>query len=468
MDTSGISRLAFSPITDHHSPIYRRPYYMTATVHPSLHRHVFLPSRDAQPPTGRTVALLPPYPPSRNHSPLRSIPITAAIQSSLTTSPTTRTTAPATATATAEQRPGSGRRGAGGMAGSEKQNGQEQIELVGRRTFLACAAFLTASFAADIDTGGGGDGERRGLAHAAASSSTTASPSSATLTTITSPSAETTTVASTTTNVTRAVDLTTLQEEAYLAYAERRFQDAVNLLTECIAAEPGSARWREMRAEALVDGKNFPAAVQDFNAALALLPDKDLVTRARLLSGRALANEGLSDWEAALADYQRGMDLAAEAGESLDPYVLNSIGNCLNSLGRWEDAREQYLASAAVFQQARGFRGRNGSTSPRLDGAIFASSNAALMRAQMGDTDGAVQEMVRIARRAPGSADMRAALAALYWGQGRRQEAEEMWEFACDRITVGCAKYTDLDWLGRIRRWPPLMVDRMADFLALK
>jgi hypothetical protein len=50
-------------------------------------------------------------------------------------------------------------------------------------------------------------------------------------------------------------------------------------------------------------------------------------------------------------------------------------------------------------------------------GAVFAASNAAIMLAQLGDERGAVAEMQRIARRAPGSADMRAALAALYWSQ---------------------------------------------------
>ncbi|KXZ45732.1 hypothetical protein GPECTOR_51g718 [Gonium pectorale] len=252
-------------------------------------------------------------------------------------------------------------------------------------------------------------------------------------------------------------------EEAYLAYAERRFGPAVELLTQCISAEPGVARWREMRAEVLVDGKNFSAALEDFASAMELAPADDLVTRARLLCGRALAREGLGQWEEALQDYRSGAELAAQAGWVT---VCVRAGGGGRAGGR--QARESYLASAAVFQQARGFRGRNGSTTPRLDGAVFASSNAALMRAQLGDTEGAVQEMVRIARRAPGSADMRAALAALYWTSGRRQEAEEMWEFACDRITVGCVKYTDMDWLRRIRRWPPVMVERMADFLALK
>jgi hypothetical protein len=52
---------------------------------------------------------------------------------------------------------------------------------------------------------------------------------------------------------------------------------------------------------------------------------------------------------------------------------------------------------------------------------VFAASNAALALAQLGDEGGAMAEMQRVARRAPGSADMRAALAALYWSQVRRR-----------------------------------------------
>lgn len=45
-----------------------------------------------------------------------------------------------------------------------------------------------------------------------------------------------------------------------------------------------------------------------------------------------------------------------------------------------------------------------------------------------------------VTRRAPGNADMRAALAALYWAQGELAKAESEWEFACDRISgaPGC------------------------------
>jgi hypothetical protein len=42
--------------------------------------------------------------------------------------------------------------------------------------------------------------------------------------------------------------------------------------------------------------------------------DDALVDRARLLAGRALAHEGLSDWPAALEDYNVALNLAARGG----------------------------------------------------------------------------------------------------------------------------------------------------------
>lgn len=74
---------------------------------------------------------------------------------------------------------------------------------------------------------------------------------------------------------------------------------------------------------------------------------------ARLRSGRALAYEGLSQWRDALADYTAALDLAAQAGESPDAYIINAIGNCHNSMQQWAPARESYLTSSQLFQQAK-------------------------------------------------------------------------------------------------------------------
>lgn len=156
-------------------------------------------------------------------------------------------------------------------------------------------------------------------------------------------------------------------------------------------------------------------------------------------AGRGLAFEGLAAWPEALKDYDEALALADAAGLLPDPYILNSRGNCHASLGEapgsnggvglgfslrvcvyvsqwwaggrggqacrrslvvcflcqlfdtkhcllafpappspageWQAARDNFLASAEGFQRASGFRyGR--STTPRLDGAVFAASNA--------------------------------------------------------------------------------------------
>ena len=112
---------------------------------------------------------------------------------------------------------------------------------------------------------------------------------------------------------------------------------------------------------------------------------------------------------------------------------------------------------------------RNGSsTTQRLDGAIYAASNAALMLVQLGDDPRALREVEAVRRRAPNSADMRAALAALYWAAGERDKAEDVWEYACGVLLEGCARYRDEEYLRRVRRWPPAMVDKMRAFLAVE
>lgn len=67
----------------------------------------------------------------------------------------------------------------------------------------------------------------------------------------------------------------------------------------------------------------------------------------------------------------------------------------------------------------------------------------------------------------------------LFRSRGEEERAEEVWRVACDKINSGqlreggsvydgCEKYRDRDWLHRIRRWPPVMVDMMGDFLELR
>jgi len=261
-----------------------------------------------------------------------------------------------------------------------------------------------------------------------------------------------------------------LENIARRSYAERNFDQTMTALNAILESQPDNFRFLEMRADTLVDEKKFPEAILDYTRILNLTEgDGDALGRARVLASRALSYEGLDMFEEAASEYEASLALATSVGADEDPYIVNSLGNCYNSLGRWKKARECYLKSGNLFQTANSSMGKGGSLQKRLDGSIFAFSNAALMDAQLGEDDGAVIKRLRdLSRRAPGSSDMRIALAVMYWTTGQDDKAETEFEFACNSIAVGCAKYEDLDWLIKVRRWPPVMVQRMEDFLALR
>jgi tetratricopeptide (TPR) repeat protein len=257
-----------------------------------------------------------------------------------------------------------------------------------------------------------------------------------------------------------------LQSVAADAYNRQDFTKAGEALTKLIENEPESASWLEGRAQVLVDQKQFKEAISDYTRCLEIIPAKDLGAEARLRAGRALAEEGIYQWEPALVDYNRALELATTAGFRPDPYVLNSRGNVRGSLNDWKGAKEDYEGAFAAFQSASGFR-NGSSTTQRLDGAIYARSNAALATAELGDAESAIKELEGLVRRAPNSTDVRAALAALYWEQGKRESAEDLWNDACG-LYFGCAQYKDLDFVRRIRRWPPSMVNRLENFLQVR
>ena len=219
------------------------------------------------------------------------------------------------------------------------------------------------------------------------------------------------------------------------------------------------------RKQVLVDLKRFPEALKDFDEAVAKQPAS--FVSLGLLANRALAREGLADWPGAAADYTRAILLSQGVGFDA-PYLLNGRGNARAASGDYEGALEDFRAASAVFQRIK-----------NLSGVIFADSNAALVEAQLGRDEEATAHMAAVARRAAGSIDMRAALAAQRWAARQPEAAEEAWNWACTSINSGivtpggpvldgCALYRDDTWVRTIRRWPPVMASRLQSFLALR
>mmetsp|Transcript_31344 Transcript_31344/g.43483 ORF Transcript_31344/g.43483 Transcript_31344/m.43483 type:complete len:366 (-) Transcript_31344:67-1164(-) len=256
-----------------------------------------------------------------------------------------------------------------------------------------------------------------------------------------------------------------LQLEAIQAYRSRNLAKSEYLFNKIIDIDPENPVWYERRGQVKVDLKDFEGAIEDFNTAQKLSPSNYISLG--LLANRGLAYEGLARWDAAIKDYTTSIELGESIGAQ-EPYILNSRGNCYSSVGDYSSALADFESSAEVFAGLK-----------NISGVIYARANAALMQAQLGDEDEAIRALKTVSRRGPANIDSRAALAAIYWSRGEEDVAEGYWNVACVSINSGqvmengpildgCANYRDMDWLRRIRRWPPVMVERMEAFLKLQ
>ena len=90
------------------------------------------------------------------------------------------------------------------------------------------------------------------------------------------------------------------KQKAADAFADGRFEDAIDAYTDVIRATPGALVYAK-RAEAFVRLRKCVAAIRDCDAALAINPDS-----AKALKTRGAANRFLGNWERAHADLSSG------------------------------------------------------------------------------------------------------------------------------------------------------------------
>jgi hypothetical protein len=260
-----------------------------------------------------------------------------------------------------------------------------------------------------------------------------------------------------------------LVQVAFRDFDQRRFDASAKEFTLALN------RWKELhrprdeivsllkaRANVYLDNKNFEKSIADDDEAIALMFDgqKDDGTAKYpeypdTFVSRALAKEGLADWNGALEDYNKAITLwGGGRGEGVNPFVLTFRGNTLCRLNRYADAVPDYEAASNIFIASRD-----------IDRYSDASANLALALYEVGQTDRSVKIMNDVIRKNPGYSDMHIAIAAHSWDAGDYITALKEWRFACDKISVGCKAYEDEDWLRTVRRWPPSLIEKFEGFL---
>jgi len=157
---------------------------------------------------------------------------------------------------------------------------------------------------------------------------------------------------------------------------------------------------------------------------------------------RVLAEEALGLWSQAKKDY-----MFVISRDSKNFSALYNLANVEGSTSHWDKARDLFF-KAALYNP----------------GFAMARSSLALADFQLGNIDEAEKELIKLIRRYPTFADARAALTALSWANGEFGKAESNWI----AVTELDPRYSDEEWLRKIRRWPPQPIKDLMNFIDLK
>ncbi|OCR01287.1 hypothetical protein BCD67_12265 [Oscillatoriales cyanobacterium USR001] len=228
-----------------------------------------------------------------------------------------------------------------------------------------------------------------------------------------------------------------LVQKAFAATNEGDFATAEGFWTEIIEKFPQVAPAWSNRGNSRVSQNKLEEALADYEQASKLAPDAPLP-----YLNRGTALEALGLWEEAIASYNRVLELDPQ-----EAAAYNNRGNAEAGLGEWEKAIADYQKAADMAPEY-----------------ALARGNYALALYQIGEKEQAIRTMKNLVRKYPQFADMRAALTAALWETGKHGEAESNWVAA-----VGLdRRYQDIDWVAKIRRWPPAMVTALDKFLRLQ
>jgi len=221
----------------------------------------------------------------------------------------------------------------------------------------------------------------------------------------------------------------------------------------------------------LTSSGEFNLALQEWDRYLASYPDD-----AAGLSNRGNVRLVIGDVEGSIDDQNKAISLNPS---EIDPYINRGIAE--EALGLWSKAKKDYMF--VISQDSKNFSALynlanvEGSTSQWKKardlfseaalynpGFAMARSSMALADYELGNLDQSEKELKKLIRRYPTFVDARAALTALNWSNGESGKAESNWI----AVTELDPRYSDEQWLIKIRRWPPKPIKDLINFIELK
>jgi tetratricopeptide (TPR) repeat protein len=228
-----------------------------------------------------------------------------------------------------------------------------------------------------------------------------------------------------------------IARQALEATQKGDFAQAEIIWTQLIEDFPANPAVWSNRGNVRVSQNKLEQALSDYEQAIKLAPNAP-----DPYLNRGTAYEGLGKYQNAIDDYQQVLALNPN-----DAMAYNNLGNAHAGLNNWKEAVKYYHKATEL--------------APNF---AFAGANESLALYESGQKEQAIKKMRNLVRKYPLFPDMRAALTAVLWAEGKQGEAESNWV-----ATIGMdSRYRDLDWVKTVRRWPPSMIIALDNFLTLE
>jgi Flp pilus assembly protein TadD len=198
-------------------------------------------------------------------------------------------------------------------------------------------------------------------------------------------------------------------QEANLMAALGQPAQAVALLAQVAAANPGSIDPLQQQADILRGNSQFAESITYYNRAIAALPHPAPAAAWTLYYDRGISEDQNGDWGAAEPDMQTALNLSPN-----QPYVLNYLGYT------WALHGQNLGQARSMLQQAAGL-------APN-EGAIIDSLGFVNLRE--GKTADALKLLTQAVEMSPDDAEVNAHLGDAFFAAGEKLQADYQWQRA--------------------------------------
>eukprot|EP01023_Acetabularia_acetabulum_P008079 TRINITY_DN13506_c0_g2_i9.p1 TRINITY_DN13506_c0_g2~~TRINITY_DN13506_c0_g2_i9.p1 ORF type:complete len:316 (-),score=48.91 TRINITY_DN13506_c0_g2_i9:240-1187(-) len=217
--------------------------------------------------------------------------------------------------------------------------------------------------------------------------------------------------------------------------------------TQALPKGSVDARIAEAFNKALVAGGDYKTADSAWSEAIDMDPSNSAAW-----SNRATTRLQAGRWQDAKADFLTSLELEQKGADDVSALLYNNLGNAQGACGEWEDAMKSYLQA---------------SKDPELE--EIALANYALALFEIGKDEQSERQIRSLLRKDPQFLDMKCALVASVWAQGKNSAAEGEWQSLQEaQDGLGQTLYSSVEAVDRVKsRWPPRPTAALEAFIAV-